>query len=78
MIPAWVGPLYWTSGLGDTAAFIPAGGGTVRGADYRLPGCAPPGGAQSIDGAWPKPLPGRSRVFHTPAIWLKIIPVRLP
>jgi hypothetical protein len=27
MVVAWVGPLYWTSGLGDTAAPFPAGGG---------------------------------------------------
>ena len=33
MGPAWVGPLYWTSGLGDTAASFPAGGGTVREAE---------------------------------------------
>ncbi len=27
---AWVGPLYWIQWAGDTAAYIPAGGGPVR------------------------------------------------
>ncbi|MGO4752813.1 hypothetical protein AB4212_30100, partial [Streptomyces sp. 2MCAF27] len=33
MDPAWVGPLYGISGLGDAAASFPAGGGAVREAD---------------------------------------------
>lgn len=33
MGPAWVGPLYGISGLGDAAASFPAGGGAVREAD---------------------------------------------
>lgn len=38
---AWVGPLYWIQWAGDAAAYIPAGGGPVRGR-VPSPDCAPP------------------------------------
>ncbi|SCK39255.1 hypothetical protein H180DRAFT_03354 [Streptomyces sp. WMMB 322] len=54
MRDAWVGPLNWTSGLGETVAPFPAGGGPAREVGEAFPGRRPPPDALlRVDGARP-------------------------
>lgn len=64
MWSAWVGLLPESSGLGDTAASIPAGGGPVREA-YRVSRTAVPGRFARLPGP---PLPVRQNGRMSPLV----------